>query len=182
MGTNSNSSTKTGIDSLIDENVDLLRCGLQVMEALPDELYREGHDRATDGGVGRHFRHVIEFYDRLVLPHGTTVDYGSRRRDARVEADATYAATVVRRIIGTLEALRGAAPDSELTVVTEVLDAEGRPVRTRSSVGRELAVLASHTIHHYAIIALLLRGSGVQLPEHFGIAPSTLRYAASQPS
>ena len=182
MGTNSNSSTKTGIDSLIDETIDLLRCGLQALEALPGELYREGHDRATDGGVGRHFRHVIEFYDRLVEPNDATVDYGSRRRDARVETDAMYAATVVRRIIGTLEALRGAAPDSELIVVTDVLDAEGCAIRTRSSVGRELAVLASHTIHHYAIIALLLRGSGVELPEHFGIAPSTLRYAASRPA
>lgn len=175
-------SPTTDIDALIDENVELLRCGLQVMAALPGELYREGHDRATDGGVGRHFRHVIEFYDRLVDPDDATVDYGSRRRDARVEADAMYAATVVRRIIGTLEALRGRAPDSELTVVTEVLDAEGRAIQTRSSVGRELAVLASHTIHHYAIIALLLRGSGVELPDHFGIAPSTLRYAASRPS
>ncbi|TVQ23048.1 MAG: hypothetical protein EA382_10855 [Spirochaetaceae bacterium] len=178
MGTNA----YTDIDSLIDENIDLLRCGLQLIDALPGELYREGHDRATDGGVGRHFRHIIEFYERLADPDVTTVDYGSRRRDSRVESDAVYAATSVTRIIGTLEALRGATPDSELTVVTEILDAEGRAIRTRSSTGRELAVLASHTIHHYAIIALLLRGSGVKPPEHFGIAPSTLRYAASRPS
>lgn len=170
------------IDPLIDENIGLLRTGLQVMAAMPAPLYSEGHDRATDGGVGRHFRHVVEFYEQLLHRKGGTVDYESRRRDARVETDPAHAASVVEGLIALLEALRSSRADAPLAVTTEVLDADGSPVVTPSSVGRELASLASHTIHHYAIIAFLLRGSGVKLPRHFGVAPSTVRHIASRVS
>jgi hypothetical protein len=50
----------------------------------------------------------------------------------------------------------------------------------RSSVSRELQVLSSHTIHHFALIAMTLRAHGVDLDPEFGMAPSTLRYLASK--
>ena len=49
-----------------------------------------------------------------------------------------------------------------------------------SSVSRELQVLSSHTIHHFALIAITLRMHGVELDSDFGMAPSTLRYLASK--
>ncbi|UCF67889.1 MAG: DinB family protein [Acidobacteriota bacterium] len=61
---------------------------------------------------------------------------------------------------------------------------DGRPIgppvdrRTwsRSSVGRELRFLLSHTVHHFAIIGLMLRMLGGEPPAAFGVAPSTLDY------
>ena len=47
---------------------------------------------------------------------------------------------------------------------------------TASSLDRELQSLISHTVHHYALIAMLLRVSGRQPAADFGVAPSTLRY------
>jgi len=47
-----------------------------------------------------------------------------------------------------------------------------------SSVSRELQVLSSHTIHHFALIAMTLRLHGVEMDPDFGMAPSTLRYLA----
>jgi hypothetical protein len=47
-----------------------------------------------------------------------------------------------------------------------------------SSIDRELQVLSSHTIHHFALIAMTLRLHGVEMPPDFGMAPSTLRYQA----
>ena len=174
--------SSTAVDSLVHENIELLRSGLDVILSIPAALYRADHDRATNGGVGRHFRHIIEFYQRLLQSEGSMVDYESRPRDPRVERDPVYASSVVNQVIRALDALRAEAADGLRTVVTEVLDDGGMPVRTPSSVGRELAVLASHTVHHYAIIALLLRGTGAELPEHFGVAPSTLRYLAARES
>ncbi len=55
----------------------------------------------------------------------------------------------------------------------------GDAVETDSTLERELAMLASHTVHHYAIVALLLRIKGVVVPETFGVAPSTQRHIAS---
>jgi hypothetical protein len=58
-------------------------------------------------------------------------------------------------------------------------DAEGTGVEDDlldSSVGRELQVLSSHTIHHFALIAFTLRVLGIEVDRNFGMAPSTLRY------
>ena len=45
-----------------------------------------------------------------------------------------------------------------------------------STVGRELQYLLDHTIHHYAIIAIILKAQSITVPEEFGVAPSTLKY------
>ena len=38
--------------------------------------------------------------------------------------------------------------------------------------------LSSHTIHHFALIAMALRAHGVAVEAGFGMAPSTLSYQA----
>ena len=40
-----------------------------------------------------------------------------------------------------------------------------------STLGRELAYVNSHTIHHQALIAVLLELAGVPVPDHLGLAP-----------
>ena len=47
-------------------------------------------------------------------------------------------------------------------------------------ISRELQVLSSHTVHHFALIAVTLRMHGVEMDPDFGMAPSTLRYLASK--
>jgi uncharacterized damage-inducible protein DinB len=43
-----------------------------------------------------------------------------------------------------------------------------------STLARELAFVLAHTVHHQAMIALLLEWQGIHLPsERFGLAPST---------
>jgi hypothetical protein len=49
-----------------------------------------------------------------------------------------------------------------------------------SSIGRELQALSSHTIHHFALIAITLRLHGFDVDQDFGMSPSTLRYQASK--
>jgi len=43
-----------------------------------------------------------------------------------------------------------------------------------------LQVLSSHTVHHFALIAMTLRLHGVEMEPGFGMAPSTLRYLAAK--
>jgi hypothetical protein len=47
-----------------------------------------------------------------------------------------------------------------------------------SSVRRELQALSSHTIHHFALMAVTLRAHGLEVDPAFGMSPSTLRYQA----
>jgi hypothetical protein len=42
-----------------------------------------------------------------------------------------------------------------------------------SSLARELRSVASHTVHHFALVALQLRLAGVAVDPRFGVAPST---------
>ena len=53
------------------------------------------------------------------------------------------------------------------------MDQDGTQVTAVTSVGRELAFVMSHTIHHLAVIALLLRDLGIEVPPRFGYAPTT---------
>ena len=53
---------------------------------------------------------------------------------------------------------------------------DGVPDWRPSSVGRELQFLVSHTVHHYALIRLLLEDHGIYAGEEFGVAPSTLAH------
>ena len=45
-----------------------------------------------------------------------------------------------------------------------------------STVSRELLFAGSHAIHHFAIIAVLMRAQGRTVSYDFGKAPSTLTY------
>ena len=45
-----------------------------------------------------------------------------------------------------------------------------------TSLARELEFLVSHTVHHYALVAVLAHAHGVIMPADFGMAPSTLKY------
>ena len=61
-------------------------------------------------------------------------------------------------------------------------DADAMQVQDRfltSSIGRELQILSSHTIHHFALIAMTLRAMGYHVDRDFGMAPSTLRFNAA---
>jgi hypothetical protein len=51
---------------------------------------------------------------------------------------------------------------------------------SHSTVRRELQFLLSHTVHHFALIAVLLERFEIAVPDDFGIAPSTLRYWQEQ--
>jgi hypothetical protein len=59
--------------------------------------------------------------------------------------------------------------------VSSLVSASGETVIGWSTLGRELAFVLSHTIHHQALIALLLAIRGLHVPDRFGYAPSTPR-------
>jgi hypothetical protein len=124
----------------------------------------------------------VEFYqcflDGLEWSH---IDYDARRRDHAIEHSRHAASAAIRSIIRSLETsheLRG-----ERIIWVRMEDAEANDVREsfmESSISRELQALSSHTVHHFALIAMILRMHGVAVDPNFGMAPSTLRYLASK--
>ena len=123
------------------------------------------------GSVGGQVRHLAEFLgnflDGVVVGR---VDYDDRARDARVESDPARAGETLLTLAARLRA--EAWPSGTLEVRMDT----GEEGWTASTVDRELRFLASHTVHHFAIVRLLLADSAVRMSPDFGIAPSTLRH------
>lgn len=67
------------------------------------------------------------------------------------------------------------APD-ELLITSEIDCLTTLTQKFRSNVAREALYLINHTIHHAAYIRLLLKGCGIELASHIGIAPCTATF------
>ena len=101
------------------------------------------------------------------------IGYDVRARDTEIERQRGAAAREARRLAESLAAVRDLAVDLELDVEVRIDPKSDRCLVVRSTLARELAFVASHTVHHFAIVALLLRDMGIGVPPRFGYAPST---------
>ena len=166
--------------TLIQTNIRWLGQAIRLLDRLDDAMYAATAPGLDPHRAGAHLRHIIEFYQAFLNGvQSGRIDYDARRRDECVERSRSAAAAAIQSIIRTLDTCPALRSDSILSVRME--DAEGGgDCYMQSSISRELQVLSSHTIHHFALIAVTLRMHGVDMDPDFGMAPSTLRYLASK--
>lgn len=144
-----------------------------VVAVTDDETYTAARADGVSGSVGAHVRHTIDHVVALVdRRSGVAVDYDSRRRGTTIEVDRSAALDELERMARGLNGLSDADLLASIDL-SSVVDVEGHRVAVRSTLGRELVFVMSHTIHHQAIIALLLASAGQTTPSRFGCAPST---------
>src|SRR5262249_30212819 len=158
-----------------------LRQAIDALEQIDDLVYRSSPPALTPHRVGGHIRHILEFYECFLDGFERShIDYDARKRDESVETCRETALARIRSIIQSLERLdKTRELRGDPIVWVRVEDAgDGRLDDTymTSSVGRELQALSSHTIHHFAVVAITLKALGHPLDRDFGTAPSTLRY------
>ncbi|MDT8427776.1 MAG: hypothetical protein RQ757_03310 [Pseudomonadales bacterium] len=130
------------------------------------ELYAES-------GVGRHARHVIDYYQALQsgLP-GRHIDYNMRRRGSAIETDPVV-------MLEKMEELRKWGADIlleeevNIRVESEISCAASYTYSFNSTIGREFLYIIDHSVHHIAHISLILKQHGFTLDPVFGLAPST---------
>lgn len=159
-------------------NVYLLRQGLNLLDQINDELYVRVSSEITQACVGGHLRHCLDFYDAFLygFSRDGKIDYDLRERSAVIERDRLAAKAKIENAIEQLQQLLVADDSQDLLVKLEGEQAEKQSAWSRSSIRRELQFLLGHTVHHYALIAVLLRVNGFHPPADFGVAPSTLKY------
>lgn len=168
--------------ALIEINIKWLRQALRLVTQIDATAYSTVPSGFAPHRAGAHLRHVLEFYscffEGLDSSH---IDYDSRKRDESIESSPHRAAETIRTIVRKLETdpqLR-----TERIIWVRMEDAEGSGIRDcfmESSISRELQALSSHTVHHFALIAMTLRMQGLDMDAAFGTAPSTRRYQASK--
>lgn len=160
----------------IDVCVASLNQSIALLENLSDEVYRETNGLPVNSSVGVHLRHCIDFYECFLRGAKTErVNYNERTRDNLIETDRRFAITKLSIIISELESL-STANDASLMVCIENGDADNPSSWCHSTVLRELQFLLSHTTHHYALMALMVKLQGLTVDESFGVTPSTLKH------
>lgn len=154
----------------------LLEDAQALLRGLPDEVYR-ANLLSVEGGIGAQVRHCIDCSARLLagIELGR-VDYDRRQRDPRVEVDRRAALERLEELAAELRRGIGCGGDRKLSVRQDEPDRPDDEGWVDSTLARELRFVASHLIHHFAIIALLLQSQGMDCPGEFGVAPATLGF------
>lgn len=161
--------------NLIRANCRLLLQGRDLLLAHSQSSYSKADGLTFGSSIGTHMRHVLDHYSSFLDGCETgVVDYDNRERGTDVESLRAAAIAEIDRLVDALGSAEG-KNDSELSVrvSSDALEAESS---SRSSYARELQFLVSHTVHHFAIIAIASRMQGVPPETSFGVAPSTLKY------
>ncbi|MGH7450599.1 MAG: DinB family protein [bacterium] len=164
---------------IIRDNILFLRQGIDLLEELNDEIYVKAVEPFFNSGIGKHIRHNLDHYELFLggLQAGY-IDYDGRRRDRQVETDRHYATQKMLSIISRLEGIEAQSLDDSISV--QMNENAGSSPHSQSTIRRELQFLVSHTVHHYALIAIILKIQGFEYDKDFGVAPSTLKYQRSQ--
>jgi uncharacterized damage-inducible protein DinB len=155
----------------------ILAQGENLLLALTPDHFAQKVPVAFNASIGGHYRHCLDHFTSVVRSLGSDlVDYDDRERDARIETEPGIALAVTRELRKALAEVSPTQLHQAVVARCEVSYDHNNSPLTASSLGRELVYCIAHAIHHYALIAVMARLLGVQLPEHFGIAPSTVAH------
>ncbi len=164
------------LNNLIDSNLHTLTKITELLSSLSSERFAKVQRPYFESSLGKHVRHVLDHYlcFKRDLFQGL-IDYDKRQRDCQLEKDKEYALSIVQDMLRFFEGLRedfSVDQSVQVLMCNDVATPNGEI--TCSSLGRELQFLQSHSVHHFALMAAMLRFSGDSVEQDFGVAPSTL--------
>lgn len=156
--------------------VAVLRQLTDVIGAMTDDQYRKRPVGVVSSNVGGHVRHCLDHVEALLagLEEGE-LSYDHRRRGTEVETNREAALDVIRRQERQLLAFPPHAERRPLRL-SALVSSSLPPTEVETTVGRELAFVLSHTVHHNALIAVMAQTLGVPVPDRFGYAPCTIAH------
>ena len=150
----------------LDELADVLR------QVSPTAYTASSFPRVS-GSIGQHVRHILDHVAGLcATARSGVLSYDRRERGTDVEAGVNAALRTIRHLQGALRQFDDSDENAPITL-TSVVAHGAAPVAVRSTLAREILFVISHTVHHQALIAVLLSAAGCTVPDAFGLAPST---------
>lgn len=151
-----------------------------VVENMSGEQYAARGVGYVEGSTGGHVRHGLDHVTALLGGMSTgCIDYETRRRGTDVETNRDAAVSGLTQAAGRVERIEIDDLAQPVRVIVR-FTADGGTVAMGSTLGRELAFVLSHTIHHNALIAAIAVAQGIELPEYFGFAPSSVAFLKQQ--
>jgi len=159
--------------------VGLLEQLRDVVALMPKGMYVAQPAARVSGSIGQHVRHCLDHVSAFTAAvSGEALSYDQRLRGTTLEIDPRTAVDEIERLFVRLERLPPTSLDHQLTL-SSLVDVRLPPVTMRTTIARELAFVVQHTIHHCALIAVLVEWQGGRVPNGFGLAPSTAVARAS---
>lgn len=141
---------------------------------LNEDQYQFSSSYLSGASIGQHIRHIIEFYTCLTkaCEDNEAVNYDERKRDPVLERQPLEAKKVIDQLIDFLD-------KKEIKGETALqANREDKLCSIPSSFQRELAYCLEHSIHHQALVkvGLFEQGLSYLTDDHFGVAPSTIKF------
>ena len=130
----------------------------------------------SGNSIGKHLRHVVEFFDLLLNnSDGEVFSYDGRKHDKIIETEVEAAIELINKLEIKLNQIK---EDKALILRASYSKFSNAPVELKTSLNRELAYNIEHAVHHMAIIkiAVITVFPNIKLDEGFGVAYSTIRY------
>lgn len=137
------------------------------------EQYRYPNSLLGNATVGQHVRHIIELFQEMLNGYRTgEINYANRKRDFLTETDKTFALQQLQFITAEMN-----LPDKNLLLTAGYAQNNETGISAATNYIREVMYNIEHTIHHLALIRVGFKSAfDIELPEAFGVAPSTLKY------
>jgi hypothetical protein len=157
----------------------LLASATHVLQEIEDCLVRLTEDQFArplpilhGNSVGRHVRHMLEFFQCLDQAVETgLLNYDLRTRNLRMETEPAFTCLQIRLL---MERIAGYS-DAEIQMEVDY----GLGItRIQTTVFRELVYNIEHSVHHQAILKIGIETAfpQVEMPDHLGVAYSTQVY------
>ena len=165
------------MSSIVRDNVVCLYQAVDLLQCLHEETFSKPVDSCFGSSIGGHIRHNIDHYYCFLKGLDTgVINYDARLRDQAVESNPGKATACLLDIIESLNDLVAKNLDQKISVYTDAAVPEPESKAVESTLGRELQFLLSHTVHHFALIAIIAHTLNISVQPDFGVAPSTLKY------
>jgi uncharacterized damage-inducible protein DinB len=157
-------------------SVDILNQLISITKQLKDDEFASSLGILSKNSIGKHIRHILEFYDLMMLGNTSgNVDYDKRSHDKILEENRMLAIEKMNTLANELIAIKS---DRPIAMVANYSTDSFNPIQIDTTLFRELQYNIEHAVHHMAIIKIALINAfpEVIVPQGFGIAHSTIKY------
>lgn len=140
---------------------------------LSQEEYTMPSKQLFNATIGQHVRHIIELFICLEKGYVTgIVNYEKRKRELAIETDKEYARQLLLGISRSID-----RTDKTLLLEANYDEHSDETLLIGTNYYREIVYNLEHTVHHMALIRVGINEvSGIQVPQEFGVAASTIKH------
>lgn len=159
------SITKTITESLEETKSILLQ--------FDDTMYQKKLAIISNGTIGKHFRHIIEFYFCLFDENNLDyICYDERKRNLLWETSIEESISIIDFLINRINTI-----DLSKNILLKQ-SYYNETFNIPTIYQRELIYCFDHSIHHFALIRIAIENnfSHINFSKDFGVAPSTIVY------